>query len=508
MNRCNAGKKAAAAWLILAAALLAGRVFAAAPASLDAEFAGTGTVSINIGGGLGSEAGTVALQPDGKILTAGRCSTNVLGDFCVARFTPSGALDTSFAGTGKVITRVGTGNNQARTVLIQTDNKIVVGGSCDIGSKTGVCLVRYTSTGALDLSFGSGTGYVVEIISGDYNGVNAMALQPDGKIVVVGACYNNTNADDFCAARFTTTGALDPNFGVNGKTLIAPAPRFQTAYAVVIQLDGKIVIGGGCGLEPAGESAFCLVRLDSTGAVDGSFNGGLATSIVSNGSQSIASLAVQPNGAIVAAGACYDTTSSQTNFCVARYTQNGQLDISFGAGSGTVNTAYFGYSSYGASVLVQPDGKIVLVGWCTQGQIALFCATRYHADGAPDQTFAGGGSTLFSFESNSDKAFSAALQRDGKIVFAGACDAGTSSPSVCLARLVGGPNNFAICSADIDGDGIISTTSDSVLLARAAIGFSGAALTQGIAFGSNATRTTPESIRDFLFNQCGMKVAR
>lgn len=492
----------------LLAALTVRTAVAAPPASLDPNFGNGGTVNVNIGGALGSGATSVALQADGGIVTAGTCDIPNSSQLCVARFTPLGALDATFGGTGKVLTHVGPAWNSAKSVLVQSDQKILVGGTCDTATQTGFCFVRYTPTGTLDTSFGGGTGSVVVVVSGNYSELNAMALQSDGKIVGAGVCVSPTD-DDFCATRLTSTGALDLSFGGNGtgKAVLAAGPRNQTARAIAIQSDGKIVIAGGCDIAFVGGDIFCLLRLTPAGLIDATFHNGLLATIFGTREHRIKSLTLQPDGAIVAGGECYDGVTDQFNLCVARYTDSGQPDVSFGAGTGFVTTALFGYSGHGTSVLRQADGKIVLAGWCAQGSTELFCAARYLANGAPDATFAGGGYFLFSFAFTADRGQSAVLQPDGKLVLAGTCGQSSTPSNVCLARLIGGPNEFPQCSADIDGDGTVSSATDSVLLMRAALGFRGVALTQGVPFSSLATRNTHTLVRDYLFNHCGMRLS-
>ena len=210
----------------------------------------------------GDNANALALQPDGKIVVTGYC-LNVSAtavDFCLVRYSALGALDTSFGSGGIVTTAVGDG--QARALALQPGGKIIAAGTCWNGSNNDFCLARYTAAGALDTSFGSG-GKVITPFGSSTGFANAVALQPDGKIVVAGYCSNGSD-NDFCLARYTPLGALDTGFGSGGKVITAMGIGNDSAAAVALQPDGKIVLAGTC--YNGSNDDFCLARYTAAGA--------------------------------------------------------------------------------------------------------------------------------------------------------------------------------------------------------------------------------------------------
>jgi len=472
----------------------------AAPGDLDITFgSGSGKVMTAIGTGGADVANALALQPDGKLVVSGYCSNSSNYDFCLARYLPSGALDTSFNTTGKLITSIGVGGGFAGDLARQADGKLVVAGVCSNGANNDFCLARYLANGALDPSFNT-TGKVITAIGPDYDNASAVALQPDGKIVVAGACFNGSNGD-FCLARYLPSGALDTTFNTTGNVIAAIGSDQDAAYALALQPDGKIVVAGACW--NGNSNDFCLARYLPSGALDTSFNttGTAITHIVSGNSVATA-VALQPDGKIVAAGHC--SNGSNHDFCLARYLASGALDTSFNT-TGKVITAIGLIDDDATALALQPDGKIVAAGSCWNGSSNDFCLARYLPSGALDPSFNGSGKVITAIGSDHDAAFALALQPDGKIVAAGQCYNG-GKYELCLARYEGGPFDARNCSMDIDGDNLVLATTDSLIHARIALGLTGNAVIGGITFASHATRTTWPAIRDYLVSQCGMSI--
>lgn len=192
------------------------------------------------------EAYSVAIQSDGKIVVAGYGVFGSGGDFAVVRTNSDGSFDSSFNGTGKVTTPIGSSLDQAYSVALQSDGKIVVAGF-SLGSNLDFAVVRYKSDGCLDTSF-NGTGIVTTPIgSGDDLG-QSVAIQSDGKIVVAGysdggSPETGTNYD-FAVVRYKTDGTLDDSFNGTGKVTTPLGARRDTGSSVAIQSDGKIVVAG------------------------------------------------------------------------------------------------------------------------------------------------------------------------------------------------------------------------------------------------------------------------
>src|SRR5262245_42305337 len=169
----------------LAIALVAGALLAkqaaAAPGDPDTSFSGDGLTSTAVGGG--SIGRAVVQQSDGKLVVAGTGLAST--DFALVRYLPDGSLDTSFGSGGTVTTSFSAAADLALAAALQPDGKIVAAGLKASGLTGDVALARYNSDGSLDASFGSG-GLVATAVSPQGDGANALALQPDGKIVVAG----------------------------------------------------------------------------------------------------------------------------------------------------------------------------------------------------------------------------------------------------------------------------------------------------------------------------------
>ena len=164
-------------------------------------------------------------------------------DFALVRYNPDGSLDTTFNGTGKVITPVGGGAN---SVAIQSDGKIIAAGEKPKRLNAAFTLVRYNADGTLDTSF-NGTGKVITSVGNSDSGASELAIQTDGKIVVAGyslAAPDNWRTADFAVVRYNPDGSLDTSFGGTGKILIPDSDSGDYAYSVAIQPNGKIVVAG------------------------------------------------------------------------------------------------------------------------------------------------------------------------------------------------------------------------------------------------------------------------
>jgi uncharacterized delta-60 repeat protein len=477
----------------------------AAPGDLDAGFGTSGKVNVQAQLALTDPNGrAIALQPDGKVLVAGYwwdtagSSKNL---FLLVRFTPGGAVDTSFGNNGVVSTMIGAASAEASGVAVQPDGKILVTGSClPIGTSnaTEFCLSRYLSNGTLDTSFNV-TGTLVSNIVTGRERAHAVALQPDGKILVAGTC-DNVFSDDFCVVRYLSNGALDVDFGVGGRVFTAIGNGNDTARAIALRPDGRIVVAGACVNDSI--SRFCVAQYHNSGALDGSFSGdGKLITTMGSADASAHAVALQHDGRVVVAGTC---VNGSNDFCLARYLENGTLDTSFN-GTGRVLTAMSAGADSASGLVVQPDGKLVAVGTCSND----FCGARYLPNGSLDTSFSADGKVTTDI-SGFDVAGGVALQPDGNIVVAGACNpspSDASSLSVCLARYQGGPNEARICTLDIDGDNRVLATTDALIYTRISLGMSGSSVLAGITFASHATRNSWPLIRDYLVTQCGMTVA-
>ncbi len=268
--------------------------------SLDTTFGTGGKVVAPIGNS-DDFASSVAIQTDGKIVVAGASSDGATDDFAVARFNANGALDTTFGTGGKVVTPVGSSDDFASSVIVQTDGKIIVAGDSNTGNND-FALVRYNAGGTLDTTFGTG-GKVVTPIGSSNDYLYAAALQPNGKIVAAGFAFG-TN-DDFALARYNTNGTLDTTFGAGGKTVTPIGAADDYAMAVTVQADGKIIAAGsssnGTNLDFAvaryfGDSASNPVPVIANITPNNRLVGSAAFELIVNGSNFVVGSIVRFNG--------------------------------------------------------------------------------------------------------------------------------------------------------------------------------------------------------------------
>jgi uncharacterized delta-60 repeat protein len=311
--------------------------------------------------------------------------------------------------------------------------------------------VMQAAAGDLDPTFGS-AGTVMTDINRSTDLAQAVAIQADGKLVVVGQTYQNNDfsGEDFVVTRYNTDGTLDNTFGSRGKVHTDFPGLAAVPSSVVIQPDGKIVVAGGAFPLFTFLGNFELVRYNSNGLLDTSFgNGGIVTTTFPEGSYASA-VALQPDGKIVAAGTLFvdfiPGEPSNTDFALARYNTDGSLDTTFGS-AGTVSTDFFGNEDDAFSVLIQPDGKIVAVGSANNPATFYdFAAVRYLSNGTIDTTFGVAGKASNDFGvAGFDRAQSAVLQADGRIVAAG-----------FAISQNGGVQNFAV--ARYTSNGVLDTT--------------------------------------------------
>jgi uncharacterized delta-60 repeat protein len=208
---------------------------------------GTGVVLTNFSSSDDEQAFDVAVHTDGKIVVAGSASPGPLGQIAVARYRPDGGLDTAFDGDGKVLTDFTSSiDEEALAVAIQSNGRIVVAGRVNVGTiaapKNRIALVRYRTDGSLDTTF-SGDGKVVTSFAGDDAEATAIAIQPDGKIVVAGRAKNGSTTLP-ALVRYNASGSLDTSFDGDGKALVQLSSSTAVANGLTLQPDGKIVVAG------------------------------------------------------------------------------------------------------------------------------------------------------------------------------------------------------------------------------------------------------------------------
>jgi uncharacterized delta-60 repeat protein len=255
-----------------------------------------------------------AVQPDGKILLVGRSQVGMDSDFGVVRCHPDGSLDAGFGNGGKVRTDSGKTGDIAYAVAVQPDGKILVAGSFGSGAENSkFALVRYTANGALDPTFHS-NGVVTSF--GPGCDAFAIALQNDGKIVLAG--WDNLR---MALLRYELDGRLDTSFGEAGTGLaLAQVGNWDAWTGVKIQPDGKVVVGG----QSASDGRAVVARYGSNGILDTNFGQrGLSLVRLGNKLSEVSEIAVQPDGRILIAGSAWRTTTSNSDLALARLENDG-----------------------------------------------------------------------------------------------------------------------------------------------------------------------------------------
>lgn len=357
----------------------------------------------------------MTIQPDGKIVVIGRATNWDSQVFNAIRYNADGTRDTSFGVNGLVMTDISSNYDYAMAVAVQPDGKIVVAGHGYYGNRNGYhfIVVRYNNNGTLDDSFGS-SGIVVTPVDRFTNDeVADMLLQPDGKIVVVGRVYTSTSCR-IALVRYLSNGQLDGSFGASGAAF-APIHCHSKNYevlAMAMQTDGKFVVSGG---EHNGVDYDMLVtRFTASGALDTSFgNAGYVRTAIGAYHEWGQKVVIQPDGKIIVAGkmTLYSATNSSSDTAVVRYQNDGSLDPTFGV-AGKVIADYGDCDVTGLAL--QSTGKIVVATHFSSGSGYIYLL-RFQSNGARDDSFNGTGyAYYYSFRPAGSRAM--VVQPDDKII--------------------------------------------------------------------------------------------
>ncbi|MGW9368634.1 calcium-binding protein [Streptomyces xanthophaeus] len=419
----------------------------AAPGDLDPAFGGgDGMVTTDLGSS--EAAADMVVQPDGKIIAVGADVSDFVGNFAAVRYNADGSLDTTFGDGGKVSTDIAGGSDAADGVALQADGKIVVVGVSENleGGIAWFTVVRYNPDGSLDTTFDGDGKAVTDFGGGGADQGSDVVVQSDGKIVAGGGV-----GGVFALARYNALdGSLDTGFDGDGKlfTDFGGLQEGSTAYGLALQADGRIIAAGDTteGLV----RDFALARYNADGTLDTSFSGDGKVTTDLGAMDTAQDVVVQADGRIVAVGG-----SSPGVFSLTRYNADGTLDTSF-SGDGKVTTnlggPQGGSSAY--DVVQQSDGKLVAVG----GGNGDFALARYLTNGSLDTGFGGGDGAVATNFGGADLARSVALLPDGRLVAAGGGGAGED---FALARYEGGGSTpptppSADLAVTVSGPGTVS----------------------------------------------------
>jgi uncharacterized delta-60 repeat protein len=379
----------------------------AADSSLDLTFGNGGKLTTDFG--ISDDEGyAIAVQPDSKIVVAGKSFNGSNFDFALTRYHRDGSLDMTFDIDGKVTTDFG-GPDFGNAVAMQTDGKILLGGSSFDADNCNFALARYNSDGSPDRSFGIAGKVITNFDAFAACDGLAIVLQPDGKIILGGYSSN-----DIALARYNSNGLLDTTFDTDGKVTTDFGGLGDVAYAVALQPDGKIVVAGTSSNDSNND--FALARFNSNGSLDTTFDtDGKVTTEIGGPDDRGKDMTLQLDGKILVAGHAFNGIS--WDFALLRYNNDGSLDTTFDS-DGKVTTDFGNSYDLGDAIALQPDGKIVMAGFSEIGD-GDFALARYNSDGSLDTTFDTDGKVTTDFGSQYDVGNAVTLQPDGKIVVVG-----------------------------------------------------------------------------------------
>lgn len=242
--------------------------------SLDNSFDGDGIMLLDIEGYAAANAYNIRVLDNGKILVAGFVGdeNGIVYHSLLSRFNSDGSLDNTFGENGKIVSLVGSGNNDINNLALQKDGKIVLAGSATIGGHSQFVALRFSSDGVPDNSFGT-NGQSIINITNYLTSVSSVAVQPDNKIIIAGnSTFIAGDPDYFTIVRLKEDGTLDNTFNGNGKILLNSSNRGGILNSVLIQQDNKILLGGTLKIyniiTQRTTSDFILLRYSSEGVID------------------------------------------------------------------------------------------------------------------------------------------------------------------------------------------------------------------------------------------------
>lgn len=392
---------------------------AAGPIGLDTTFGGTGLSATRLSWSLSSAMPDVAIQPDGTIVSFSQAPSPDLS-WSLTRKLPNGNNDTSFGSLGVVTTTFSNATSVAPTSLaLQADGKILAIGSVSGGATiwNDLTVVRYNTNGSLDTTFGSGG--IARLERTTHTNINDVSLLADGSILLAGIEGNST-----LLAKMTSSGVLDTTFGTNGVVLTAQAGMSYASFkSLIVQSDGKMVAAGTAMALGANYETMFAARYFADGTLDATFDTDGLQVIDTNPTALsrgvVRSAVLQADGKLVIVG--YDSPSSTANenWAVVRLNTDGSLDTTF-SGDGLATLDFNGLSDYAHDVVLQPDGRILVMGGAfVSGNGRDLGFARFNTDGTLDTTFDGDGKLILPNWAGTiwEEVRAGALDSSGRLVF-------------------------------------------------------------------------------------------
>ncbi len=333
--------------------------FCLAATQLDPTFGDLGFVVKDFGLG-DDEVYGLAVQDDGKIIAAGYSNNGAVNNLAVARYLPNGDLDQDFNGQGIITLSMGSGDTEARSLVVQPDGKIVITGSTDDGGSN-IAVVRLTAEGNLDSSFGVDGQLMVPVEDGEVK-TGEVQILPDGSIIVAGTILVDSSLDQSFFVKIKSQGELDETFGSDGLALINQEP-YGIQITTFVLLDGGKFLAGGSIVEDSGAEAF-LIRLNENGSIDELYGieGGSLLSIEGTGS-AVNDMLLVKDGAVLVAG--YVDNGNYPEAFVGMVAEDGSFVSDFGE-SGLYRST-LPYENVANGVALQEEGSILVAGYADAG---------------------------------------------------------------------------------------------------------------------------------------------
>jgi uncharacterized delta-60 repeat protein len=386
--------------------------------TLDGDFDADGLRSIDLGES--EYAYDVAIQSDGKIVICGSTTLNSGLDMVVARLNPDGSMDNSFGTNGVVVVNIDNNLDGAAALALQPDGKIVVAGH----SSFELAVVRLNSNGTLDNSF-SFDGIAVFAIGNNSEELTDIVVLNDGKILSAGLTWGGANYD-IILLKLNPDGSIDNTFSFDG-AVITNVSGNDYVSSMVVDASGSITLAGSASSSPL------VVRYNSDGSLDNGFGtGGKRILDVGSGGGSLQSLTVTGSGKILACGNL--GVNEDAEMLVVRLMPNGDFDNTFSF-DGIAGTDFDGHQDRATDLVLQPDGRILAAGFAGIGANRALALLRLNDDGNFDNAFGTDGRVTTSVTSWA-QVNAIALQSDGKVVAAGS--ANDPSNDILVARYLTG----------------------------------------------------------------------
>jgi uncharacterized delta-60 repeat protein len=509
---CNLNAKYAASFqafckraeLFVAVVFFAPLIALSAPGDLDPTFGHLG-LQVNRYDPYNFSSVVSATLPNGKIIVAAQCGSQLGFGICVMRWLPSGEIDTAYGENGIVYR--GGHTNTGLSLLLKSDGSAVVGASCAVNFAWQFCLFGFDSVGAIDAGFGE-NGKIVTPVVGFSDQLKALAIDKNGDLIAAGDCQRDDGpvSPEVCVARFSATGLRDVTFGgATGYALGSTSPYEVYVQSAKALSDGSVLVLAQCW--HASTARVCMFKYDKFGAPVTSFGlmgASMLEAVDGVLNEEAKAFAVLTDERVVFFSDCI--TALGGAYCARRLSSSGATDQTFGVlGQAKVfPSSYVDIRPSGSrSILEVESGKLQLGGTCISrivwypggngAGVRGYCMVRLTSDGVVDETFGSNGVTQI--ETTPEVGDMTGLFRvnDGKLIVSGTCDLPNVFPNrnqLCSFRTKGGPYDAATCSLNADLNSQVAGN-DGALAIRYLLGYTGNALTDS-ALGANPGRTAQQ----------------